>query len=82
MQNFVLSVLPSGKKSKCPFMNVTDLCEEDDSGDLADKKTSFTNNILSFVPSAQKFCELSIFKKGSPSSHSVYFAETSAVRQN
>lgn len=61
----VLPLLPSGKKSKCPFMNVTDVCEDTDSGDLADK-TSFTNNTLSFVPSAQKFCGLSIFKEGFP----------------
>lgn len=65
MQNFILPLLPSGKSSKCPFMNVTNLCEEADSGDLADK-TSFTNNTLNFVSSAQKFCELSIFKEGFP----------------
>lgn len=65
VQNFLLPLLPSGKRSKWPFMNMTDLCEEEDSGDLADK-TSFTNTSLSFVPPAQKFCKLSIFKERFP----------------
>lgn len=43
-------------------MNVADTSKEADSGDFA-VKTSFTNDTLSFVPSAQKFCELSIFNE-------------------
>lgn len=50
------------KKSECWFTKMTNLHEEFDSADLADK-TSFINNTSSFVPFAQKFCKLSIFKE-------------------
>lgn len=43
-------------------MSVADTSKEADSRDFA-VKTSFTNNTLSFVPPAQKFCELSIFNE-------------------
>lgn len=46
-------------------MNMADLSKAADSGDFA-IKTSFANNSLSFVPSAQKFCELGIFKEVFP----------------
>lgn len=64
MQKTVLPLLFSRKRSK-KFMNVADLSKEADSGDLA-VKTSFTNNTLSFMPSAQKFGELSIFNEVFP----------------
>lgn len=64
MQKIVLSLLYSRKRSK-KFLDVADLSEEADSGDFA-VKTSFTNNTLSFVPSAQKFCDLSIFNEVFP----------------
>lgn len=61
VQKTVLTLLYSRKRSK-KMMNVVDISKEADSGDFA-VKTSFMNNTLSFVPSPQKFCELSIFSE-------------------